>query len=619
MKSFAILPLLALSCVADADVPFDVEVVPAPDQPISYVYVDEPLVVEFSANRDVEVSGEIEILRAGRPLNLLYLDRTILRAGKPYWRVLENVSRERGSYALRILLTGPNNTTVEKRHSFCRIDRPLSAPPRRIAVYLPRLDKSSLAAVRAVPLSSALVDAESAHDSGGAKAIIEANLDLIVRLHQGKPGATESALTELVARFGDRVRGWDILPAAGASSIEPLVSAVRRAGSSAPIGVVAADETALQAALAADTAHTASYVVLNHPDPSRGVAGAFQAIAERAGREGLELRLHPPAPEDRPDAGARLVHDVILCAAGGSRTCVVDLPYGLDGFAPGYVALSGLVHSLGDSRYVGELDLDGVQAHVFRTDSISWVAVLWAEAGPPRTLPITLGEAKDVALKDMWNNPLLPPELKEGQIELAVGRDPRYLSGKGGGIVGRAARLAARQEAERLANPEILSAEPVAGFRDIVSTMADLDTAEPDRMNFFALLRMFPAIEAQWAGGAIPGEVAVPAMAGLSRLLRRLCTVEQENGSEFIESLNKTLGQCDVCRSQYLLAGSGDTEDNRRGAWLMGEVERLTGEARSLEAEGRMTEAGGVAALAEWRARSLAELRGPDKAGAKRN
>ena len=129
-------------------------------------------------------------------------------------------------------------------------------------------------------------------------------------------------------------------------------------------------------------------------------------------------------------------------------------------------------------------------------------------------------------------------------------------------------------------------------------------TADP-RYVFFAAVRALPQIEAAWGRGELSRRAAVPIIAGLGRVARALCTLEQERGEPFLEPLHETLARCAEFQSLYLTGSGSARGQQERADWIMDEVSRLMADARALAERGRPIEADAVAALAEWRARAL--------------
>ena len=274
-------------------------------------------------------------------------------------------------------------------------------------------------------------------------------------------------------------------------------------------------------------------------------------------------------------------------------------------FGSGYVMLSAYARRLDRGVYVGKLAVGsgGGQAHAFRIDD-SWCVVFW---GPESRADVTLdvGDATDLSLADVYNNPLSPPVVVDGSLRMDAGPTPAFLSGRGGPVLNNAARQAAKREAEAFAADEAVTAELPSDLAAIVAKVARNNGSRLDRPEFFALVRAFPYLERQWHSGQISQASAVAAMAGLSRLTRHLCVVEQESGEKFIEPLQDTLGRCSQFESLYLTQSRATNGQEVRGDWLLSEVDRLVAEAEALDRVGRSIEANALATMAEWRARSL--------------
>jgi hypothetical protein len=133
--------------------------------------------------------------------------------------------------------------------------------------------------------------------------------------------------------------------------------------------------------------------------------------------------------------------------------------------------------------------------------------------------------------------------------------------------------------------------------------LADYAYPAPTRLQFFSIVRCLPDIEEAWHRGVIEPRDAVPLLGRLTAVARELAVIEQESGDEFLEPLERTYSNCEALLKAFHSAEEG--ADAQRVGFLRGEVERLLKQARACEAVGRITEAKGVAALAEWRARCL--------------
>ncbi|MDX9973886.1 MAG: hypothetical protein RBU21_12960 [FCB group bacterium] len=346
--------------------------------------------------------------------------------------------------------------------------------------------------------------------------------------------------------------------------------------------------------------------MLDHAAPEPDNLLALRDVAERAGYEGLLLVSLSRSVERGTliEQGQWLVKQIVQnLSAGAESTLNSELILNGQGFGDGYVNLCGMANRLRGMAYAGELDWSSsVRVQALRATD-RWILVLWSKGGA-QDISLRLPKAGDLTLTDVRNNPIQLPALANDTLTLRVGPEPIYLGGKGGTVFVDAARRAARQEAEALLELKDGAKRLPAEMNDILRTIAQKGAGAIDRRTFLTLMNLFPALEEARQKGKLPDALAVPASAGLARLVRNLCVLENERGEPFLEPLQEMLAKCSGYTSKSLTGAS--TQDNRnRQDWLLGEVARLMAEAKQLEEAGQATEANAVAALAEGRARAL--------------
>ena len=175
-------------------------------------------------------------------------------------------------------------------------------------------------------------------------------------------------------------------------------------------------------------------------------------------------------------------------------------------------------------------------------------------------------------------------------------------------MLAQAAASMVRKEAEHIVRDEefksVLSPDLIDALGRLTTCTADMRT----RFEFFSVIRVFPELESQWHAGRVATSAAVPLMARIDTLVRSLCVLQQETGEPFLEPLHETLAKCGQYQSLYLTGTGGAQASRPRGDWLMREVDSLVDEARDLVRQGRPIQADAVAALGEWRARSLQSM-----------
>ncbi|MCP4641767.1 MAG: hypothetical protein GY851_15095 [bacterium] len=603
MSALAFVILIAAGAPADV-----VDITLAPDQPIPRVYMDDPLVIEFTAKEDLTVSAQLEILQEGKQLSLTDLGSLRLGPGAPHWYALEELPETRGRYVARIVFTGPDGSVLEKGGSFCRVDRPSGEFSDFVGLALGRDDPhGALRAAAGIPVRWVRLPADHPQLADRAAAAIGSGLGVRVAFDLDRMTGGDGFVEGVASELADSVTSWEVDAGSDPSRIAGTVTAIRRGGSRAPFAIVARDASSLEACLTSGAGQAATGLVLRAPSPTVESVTAFRDAAERAGYEGLPITILAQGVSGRPaEPGPVLVRNLTRYLAAGGSELHVDVAdvYGTDGFQTGYPFLSALTARLDGGSYLGRLPSpDSVEAYVFRNVD-QWTIVVVCPGGEQET-GVELGSVMDVTLRDACNNVLPVGAAKGGVLTLRVGEKPCFLSGTGGDVLARAAAWVAREEAARFAATPALQESLPSEFMDVVRLVAAPDSGKLDRLRFFTLLRMFPRLERDWRSGTLPASTAVPALAQLGRLVRSLCVLEQESGEEFLEPIEKTMARCDGYKSQYLTSSGGSTGGLLRGDWLLSEVTRLMTEAETLRAQGRLIEANGVAALAEWRARSL--------------
>ncbi len=587
----------------------DVRVSLTPDQPLPFAYVDEPLILELVAETTAEAAVTMAIEgRHGSPVSI-DLGPFHLDENEALWSPIETVAQLRDAYLARYIIT-LDGKPVQGEQWFCRIDRPIPGYSFPICanakgVYAPGL----LPAMNAIPGRSIRIPADLPDIETRVQEVQAAGLSVVVCVSLARLENPASHVERLAELLGDRVARWDIEPGDTPSAVAPVVEALRRGPSRAALGLVIPGAEGLDALVKAGLGNHAWTLVLAKEAPNEADLTGLRTSSERSGLEGLALvALNTGGDADMVDSGRRILRN----AAVGAET-IVDVSEVYDGtrFGEDYVYLCGLAHRLQGATAVGELDLGtGVNASVLRNGS-GWIVALWTEDAP-RQVSLRLGNAGDLAFTDARNNPLPTPPRNGDTLVMRVEREPLFLSGNGGSLLADAARHMARREARFLLQPK--DAEKVLPAEAVEMLKAFARDGGGSRRSFLTLLSMFPRLEEQHHAGILSTDVAIPLLAGLGRLARHLCMVEQERGEPFLDPLQKTLADCAEYTSRYLTGSTGPSNGYTRQDWLLTEVTRLTADAKRLHSEGRTTEADAVAAFAEARAQSL-----PFAAGAPRN
>lgn len=603
------LPGLICTLVAGA-----VQINVAPDQPVPHVYVDDPLIIEFRSDEDAIISAEVQIESDfGSPPVSVSLGEIRLRARSTQWRPVDGIPAERGRYRVTVKTT-QDGAVTESQTLLCRIDRPNTDGMIPLSVSFDGSDSTALVALRNIGVHGVRLDTRL----DGLAPIVSDAAAKGFRIALAVDGAHVSACESLVKEFGDRIARWEVDPAGSAENLRTMVKTIRETGSRAPVVVVVSDMQAYRTLLQAEPALIAGGIALRGRWPLPGDMSSARSMAESAGIEGMTIYSDIQGDMEQADlwnseTGPRLVRTIVSGIPLGVSHTDVDarLAFGRD-FGPGYVYLGALAQRLRGVRWVGRLNaIPDTQIVVFR-DGERWAAVAWTEAaGKEASIPV--GEAADVAMFDARNNPGTV-SVQNGSVLLKLSSSPQFLTGRGGSILAEAAKTMVQMEAAAFTQTEPLRTQLPADVLEDVSKFATSPLTY-ERLDFFTLLKLFPRIEELQHTGMLPLSVSGPAIGGLARLARYLCTAEQERGEVFIEPIQNTLANCGQIQSAYLTGSPGSTESRQRPDWLLSEVNRLMAEAECLTREKLSIEASAVAAMAEWRARALEVAAKPRNAG----
>lgn len=590
--------LLAITAAAT------IEVGVAPDQPLPFVYVDDPLIIEVRS--DVETRATVR-LRSDGPGDAPPYERAmpgvLLRPQGVRWCAFKDFPELRGHYSATLEVLIGDETHVST-HSFARIDRPSRAavlpvfarvaPPGQGAIAL------SSVGVRIIRLDAGAEDAVEAATRLAAQGF---RIAVVLGPQLGpEPLARIDALADAACAA---IHRWEVEPEGDMRLLGALTDAVRQADCAAPVALVVGSPAALETLMRADAGAHARETVLRTDAPTAAEVAACRSVVEQAGYE--DWRLHVVGrglPNDVEATPGALVRRIVENFTLDVAETGIDpaLVYSDGTLHPAMAYLGGLAGRLADMRFAGWLGTDGVAAPLFRSGA-TWFLPLWAEA--PVEFQLELGEAAALRLTDALGNPIRLPAFEDGRLTLTAGPSPLYLSGIRGTLPAQASGDRAALLARRLARSEAMAQYLPALLIGVANAVAAESNSDQNRERFFALLRFLPELERGWHEGAIPRDIAVPAIAQVARLARSLCTVEEYRGDPFLEPMQETLARCEEYQSLYLTGSVGGAQTHVRGDWLLNEVRRLMDEASHLAASDRRIEASAVAALAEWRARGL--------------
>ena len=585
----------------------DVQMTLAPDQPLAYVYVDDPLVVEFVASEEVTARVRLRIQAVdGAESAEISLGDLQLQAKAPRWCAVKDAPLGRGLYTVEG--TVEIREDVQKKSArFCRVDRASAHHALPFCVTAgDECDTRFLLGLKSVGVATLRLDAAREDFASRAKEAVELGLSVVAAVDRKSYAAAGALLAGMDGREPGPVR-WDVEYNGDHAAFSGLVDSILKSAGNAQIAVVVPDLASLEAYFAACDTLPVFQCVLSFPNlPTPSEVGGARMLALRHGSEGwkINVRATGSAPDGVKGAQSLLKRCVELLTAGVSEIGVDARTVYAGGElldTAGY--LNGMAVRLDGGQYAGTLPLaEGVHAPLFYREG-RWLAVLWSGGETEVTVP--LDGVVNPEFTDALGNPVESPGVQEAKLTVKVDAVPAYMSGTGGIIPGKAARSNAVEIASRLlSDADTASALPPA-LKDIVKAVQSDTGGQASRGRFLEIVRYLPRMEEQWHAGQMPVQAAVPAMSELARLIRSLCLVEDDRGEPFLEPMTDTIARCEELQSLYLTGSPARPDERLRGEWLLREVRRLVEEAEALERDGRRVEASAVATLAQWRAECL--------------
>ena len=571
----------------------------APDQPATFTYADEPLVVEFASPQPMTFHAAVTFTGQTSPaVTTVDLGSVTIDETGRVWQTIPNAPQARGWFAVDFALgVGTGERRIQT--AFCRIDRPGEAPWQRLRYA-------------ADPAAPAAVSAGIAANLGGAELELPAaaypfaevrryKLAAALRMVSSSPSIIESAPS---------APRWWLAPAPAFAEARRVAQRQTPTARVAAIGDAAAATTLFEAA---PEVAPESWLVSDLAE-----VAAIRRAAERAGHEGLGLQvvLAAKTTEAVEDDAATNVAQHFLApfldawALFPNRIVVGHDALFTDAIRPAFARVAALARVLPDARYVGPIPAGeaAVRGALFLLSGEAQVAdwVVVAEATGEETVAFSWPDewADKIALRDGYNNPLPSSANDTGARTIGIGANGVFVFGVGGGLPLLAAHVSAARAAQDILSDEVVVSALPAPTQEAVTMIAGAGADDSVRDAFFVLVRSLPQLERAGREGAVPVSNAIPAAAALARLARLQAVWAEERGDEFLEPLSETLARTAEFKSRYL-TGGGPNGATAHDDWLAGEVSRLVSVARDLADRNRPIEADAVAALAEWRARSL--------------
>lgn len=589
--------------------PASIQVTVAPDQPLPYVYVDDPLIIEFLSQDEMDINVTMDIQASHETTeNTIDLGRIHLHAASAYWYAVHDAPRYRGFYTATISMNTNNGTTTEQVH-FCRIDRPASLQHIPIYAYCGDTDeKHPFPAIHSIGIDTFRCDMDNTHFMGLAQNVALYESNLIVAMTQEHANQFTEEETERIQSQCENIFRLDISLTDPDRPKQNIMDTIRKIGCPAGVSIVVHSTDTFEQQLQANPSLSARHATLMTfvwPDPSE--IQTIREIAARQGQEGWQVHVLCPAWKPRDtDQTIQFIHRFLQYRAVNASFIGINANVlaNATGVQEMMAYMNGLALCFHNNTYVGTLPTDETaQILVFRRGA-AWFAALWSEK-KNASVSIPVNGALSLKLNDARGNELPIPELVDGAITLSTSPAPLYLTGNGGIILGKAALQALEKEAKTITASEIMIAQLPPDIPELINDIVADPQGAGSRLRFLDLLRTLPRLEEDWHTRKLPREVAVPAIRSIAKLARTLCLVEEDRGERFLEPLTDTLDRAAELQSLYLTGSAGTAQARKRGDWVLGEVRRLIDEAESLNQAGRKIEATAVAALAEWRAHCL--------------
>ena len=584
---------LLLLCVPAAGLEADV----APDQPLRYVYVDEPVIIELRADEAIDTAVQLSVESPALESSQTYtLPKRSFPAGSTYWWPVEKVPEARGFYKAHLTADALGDWSADL--TFCRIDRPGGSFPLPLCVGLDEADPRVFLALDALSLERVRIAGGGEEAYALADAVRSHGAELIVLLPAEDTAAAAANAKAWAERFGDGVLRWDLRApfAAGAARV---AGTLKDTGVPGDIALAVPDVEALTTLLEAGGVQGVSGVVLESGDTDPAAIERARALLARAGLESWQIHARLPAALSAHDAFPRAL---VAHYAAGADSVLIDNEQLLNPDpAPAFAYLNGLDDVFRMHQFAGPVPVGkGNTALLFR-EGAAWQIALWSTGKEAENVRLNLGEATALTLQDAMRNDLPAPALEEGAAVLAPRAMVRVLTGKGGSLLLDVAEARAASLAGRFAQDRTYNAELWPELMEHVGAVAARASNRRDRERFLTLLRFLPRIETARNAGSIPAETAFAASADLMAIMRALCVVQESTGERFHAPLPERLASCKEAGRVFLSAA----EVAPRITAMVQEVNMLAAQAQRLHDDGRLVEADAVAALAEWRARAI--------------
>ncbi|MBM3290854.1 MAG: hypothetical protein FJY92_11950, partial [Candidatus Hydrogenedentes bacterium] len=345
------------------------EIAIAPDQPVPYVYADEPVILQIKSDQDAAATGNVSITGSDGKSVAIALPTAPLRANGAHWLSLEGAPNALGRFDVHVALD-VDGAKTEKDLVYCRIQRPGDAAraPVRATVNAP--DRATLNALRGIPLREITIPITTPDIATLAAAASAQGFDITIALDAASVGDIP-ALAQLASKLGDKVGAWRVgLPEIGVETLGPLAAALHDAGSRGQLEVVLHSGLAIvDTYLATGLARSASKVYLPAGDRPKSDLMLLRAAFEKAGYEAFRLQtvFGPRNGGDGTDHAAA-ARDVLDAQSPGGIGPEIDVSavFADNTFGDAYTLIGAMAHRLNGYDYFDSLPLaPRVRALVF--------------------------------------------------------------------------------------------------------------------------------------------------------------------------------------------------------------------------------------------------------------
>lgn len=599
--------MFALAFALLAVVP-GLEVTIAPDHPVAQAYAGEPLIIEFRAERAMSLSGRIAFESDGIEVESHPFGALPLPASKPYWLTLPGAGEKLGAYEISIY----HGETLLTSERFCRVERPTEEVRDGIILHWDDFSADGARVVSALRRTQVHLNGMT---DGFGNSLLRANrlgLEVTVRVDSHPDSGSASPLA--IAKESP-VAQWEFDAHGSAPGLIAWTQALRDARPAASVKAVVHSADEVTSLLSGEAGLWIDGFVVDAPEGNTVDVSWYRSAAESLGFEGFTFDVAYLWSDLGMPLGVLAAHSKDF----GYDRVFIRGENASDARGPRtlYAELSGSGHWLNQTAYIGPfMAATGQRGYAFRSRDHqsargAWIAYFGPEAAHV-PLALGLGAASDIELSDAFGNSYPEGTWNRGVLLTDSPGTPLVVRGREGSMEATAAWQRVVNEVDAFLTDERLLDFPIPELMETAGELLSNKGESSARFTFFTFVRALPTVEEQWKTGEISPGAGAAMVGALARLARALATHEHAQGEPFLEPLRETLARCAEFQSLYVTGKGSGSRENVRAEWLLREIQRLTNEARDLEAQGRRIEANGVAVLAEWRARSLLVAAQPD-------